>query len=48
MERTANVFDLRFVPEGMEFDTPWRDEATEDLGNYKPVDFKTDVSGMMC
>ncbi|KAJ1030824.1 hypothetical protein NDA18_002054 [Ustilago nuda] len=50
MERTANVFDLRFVPDGMEFpdgeegrDAEFRDEATEDIANYKGVDFKTDA-----
>ncbi len=50
MERTANVFDLRFVPDGMEFpdgeegrDAEFRDEATEDAANYKGVDFKTDA-----
>ncbi len=50
MERTANVFDLRFVPDGMEFpdgdegrDTEFRDEAVEDVANYKGVDFKTDA-----
>ncbi|CDU23795.1 related to ESF1-18S rRNA factor, nucleolar protein involved in pre-rRNA processing [Sporisorium scitamineum] len=50
MERTANVFDLRFVPDGMEFpdgeegrDAEFRDEATEDVVNYKGVDFKTDA-----
>lgn len=50
MERTANVFDLRFVPDGMEFpdgeegrDAEFRDQATEDVANYKGVDFKTDA-----
>ncbi|SPO19832.1 related to ESF1 - 18S rRNA factor, nucleolar protein involved in pre-rRNA processing [Ustilago trichophora] len=50
MERTANVFDLRFVPDGMEFpdgeegrDVEFRDQATEDVANYKGVDFKTDA-----
>ncbi|TKY90436.1 hypothetical protein EX895_000434 [Sporisorium graminicola] len=50
MERTANVFDLRFVPDGMDFpdgedgrDAEFRDEATEDIANYKGVDFKTDA-----
>ncbi|EPQ32267.1 uncharacterized protein PFL1_00464 [Pseudozyma flocculosa PF-1] len=50
MERTANVFDLRFVPDGMEFpdgedgrDAEFRDETTEDVGNYKGVDFMTDA-----
>ncbi|EST09815.1 hypothetical protein PSEUBRA_000202 [Kalmanozyma brasiliensis GHG001] len=50
MERTANVFDLRFVPDGMDFadgeegrDAEFRDEATEDAANYKGVDFKTDA-----
>ena len=50
MERTANVFDLRFVPDGMEFadgedgrEAEFRDEATEDVANYKGVDFKTDA-----
>ncbi|KAJ9476997.1 Pre-rRNA-processing protein ESF1 [Pseudozyma hubeiensis] len=50
MERTANVFDLRFVPDGMDFpdgedgrDAEFRDEATEDAAHYKGVDFKTDA-----
>ncbi|PWN48443.1 hypothetical protein IE53DRAFT_389365 [Violaceomyces palustris] len=50
MERTANIFDLRFVPDGMDFPdgeggrpVEYRDEAHEDAGNYKGVDFKTDA-----
>ncbi|SNX81499.1 related to ESF1 - 18S rRNA factor, nucleolar protein involved in pre-rRNA processing [Melanopsichium pennsylvanicum] len=50
MERTANVFDLRFVPDGMDFpdgehgrEAEFRDVATEDAANYKGVDFKTDA-----
>ncbi|TFK41218.1 hypothetical protein BDQ12DRAFT_679099 [Crucibulum laeve] len=44
LERSANVFDLSFVPEGMTFDGEPRDEATEELSaNYKGVDFVTDA-----
>ncbi|PWN18476.1 hypothetical protein BCV69DRAFT_285102 [Microstroma glucosiphilum] len=54
MERTANVFDLRFVPDGMEFpshpisegDDGWRDEAKpgiDDNVTYKGVDWATDA-----
>lgn len=52
MERTANVFDLRFVPDEMDFpaaqggEEGWRDEAREgdEVGTYRGVDFRTDVS----
>ncbi|KAG8930247.1 pre-rRNA-processing protein esf1 [Tulasnella sp. 418] len=42
-ERSANVFDLSYVPDDMMFDEEFRDEATQDLGNYAPVDFVTDA-----
>ncbi|PWN40471.1 hypothetical protein IE81DRAFT_368259 [Ceraceosorus guamensis] len=51
MEKTANVFDCRFIPEEMEFPhhqggvDGWRDEANENthasLSAYKGVDFTT-------
>ncbi|KAF7793336.1 hypothetical protein EIP86_004448 [Pleurotus ostreatoroseus] len=44
LERSANVFDLSFVPDEMKFDDEFRDEATEDIsGSYKPLDFTTDA-----
>ncbi|KAJ3538086.1 hypothetical protein NM688_g6570 [Phlebia brevispora] len=44
LERSANVFDLSFVPDNMTFDDQFRDEATEDIsGPYKPLDFATDA-----
>ncbi|KAI9629335.1 hypothetical protein KEM48_013082 [Puccinia striiformis f. sp. tritici PST-130] len=43
-ERTANIFDLSYVPDHMEFDEDdlW-DECTSDSNDYKGVDFSTDV-----
>lgn len=50
MERSANLFDLRFVPDDMEFPdgedgrpAEFRDEATEDVKNYRGLDFRTDA-----
>lgn len=44
-ERTANVFDLSYVPDGMVFEDEdvW-DECTEAKLDYKGVDYVTDVS----
>ncbi|MBW0531834.1 hypothetical protein O181_071549, partial [Austropuccinia psidii MF-1] len=43
-ERTANIFDLRYVPEEMTFEeNDLHDECTEDVSNYKGVDFSTDA-----
>lgn len=43
-ERTANIFDLSYVPDDMTFDDEdlW-DECQEDCNDYKGVDFSTDV-----
>lgn len=46
-EATANVFDLRFVPDDTVFDNEPTDVATSagvDLQAYKPIEFVTDVS----
>ncbi|KAI0082298.1 hypothetical protein K474DRAFT_1655677 [Panus rudis PR-1116 ss-1] len=44
LERSANVFDLSFVPNDMTFDDEPRDEATDDLNvPFKPLDFTTDA-----
>ncbi|KAF5390243.1 hypothetical protein D9757_002977 [Collybiopsis confluens] len=44
LERSANVFDLSFVPNGMTFDEVPRDEATEDKGaSYRSIEFVTDA-----
>ncbi|KAF9457452.1 hypothetical protein BDZ94DRAFT_1202746, partial [Collybia nuda] len=44
LERSANVFDLSFVPEGMVFDDACKDEVTaESTSNFKPIDFVTDA-----
>ncbi|TFY67132.1 hypothetical protein EVJ58_g1807 [Rhodofomes roseus] len=42
LERSANVFDLSFVPDDMTFDDEPRDEATDDLSiPYKGLEFVT-------
>ncbi|KAF5374810.1 hypothetical protein D9758_000334 [Tetrapyrgos nigripes] len=45
LERSANVFDISFVPEDMAFEDEPRDEAAEEntSANYKAVDFVTDA-----
>jgi len=43
LERSANLFDLSYVPEDMQFDDAPRDEATHDEG-LAGLDFTTDVS----
>ncbi|KAF9284722.1 pre-rRNA-processing protein esf1 [Mortierella alpina] len=42
-ESSANFFDLRYIPDGMEFDDKPRDEAFGAPENYKPNDFATQV-----
>ncbi|KAJ3551020.1 hypothetical protein NMY22_g53 [Coprinellus aureogranulatus] len=42
LERSANVFDMSFVPDGMEFENEPRDQATEDdAATTKGIDFVT-------
>ncbi|KZT55960.1 hypothetical protein CALCODRAFT_498029 [Calocera cornea HHB12733] len=41
LERTANVLDLRYVPDHMEFDEAPREEAVEDNGLTRALDFQT-------
>ncbi|KAL0581637.1 pre-rRNA-processing protein esf1 [Marasmius crinis-equi] len=44
LERSANIFDISFVPDDMTFDDEPRDEATEDPETtYKAVEFVTDA-----
>ncbi|KAK7064269.1 Pre-rrna-processing protein esf1 [Favolaschia claudopus] len=44
LERSANIFDLSFVPDEMAFDQECRDEALEDTStNHKGIDFVTDA-----
>ncbi|KAK7059015.1 pre-rRNA-processing protein esf1 [Paramarasmius palmivorus] len=44
LERSANIFDISFVPNDMTFDEEPRDEATEDAETgYKAVEFVTDA-----
>ncbi|KIJ45262.1 hypothetical protein M422DRAFT_75247 [Sphaerobolus stellatus SS14] len=45
LERSANLFDLSYVPNEMSFDEEVRDEATEDTTglNFKGVEFVTDA-----
>lgn len=42
-ESTANIFDLRYVPDGMDFDDKPQDECSELPKNYKPMQFSTDA-----
>lgn len=42
-ESTANMFDLRYVPDEMEFDDEPKDECDSLPKNYKPVSFSTDA-----
>nr|XP_018263187.1 uncharacterized protein I303_04680 [Kwoniella dejecticola CBS 10117]OBR85345.1 hypothetical protein I303_04680 [Kwoniella dejecticola CBS 10117] len=43
-ERTANIMDLSYVPDGMEFaDDEVRDEATKEAKGYRGNDFVTDA-----
>ncbi|CAI4059024.1 pre-rRNA-processing protein ESF1 SKDI_04G5750 [Saccharomyces kudriavzevii IFO 1802] len=42
-ESTANMFDLRYVPDGMTFDDAARDECTSLPKNYRPHQFSTDA-----
>ncbi|EJD04071.1 uncharacterized protein FOMMEDRAFT_121565 [Fomitiporia mediterranea MF3/22] len=47
LERSANVFDLSYVPDDMTFDDDFRDEATPTTEStnttYKGLDFSTDA-----
>ncbi|KIM32676.1 hypothetical protein M408DRAFT_20048 [Serendipita vermifera MAFF 305830] len=43
LERSANVFDLSYVPEDMEFDDDFRDEAQFESSSYQPLNFATDA-----
>ncbi|KZW02680.1 hypothetical protein EXIGLDRAFT_744513 [Exidia glandulosa HHB12029] len=43
LERSANVLDLSYVPEDMTFDDECRDEAMEEVADFKAVDFTTDA-----
>lgn len=42
-ESTANIFDIRYVPDGMDFDEKPKDSCTELPKNYKPLQFSTDA-----
>lgn len=42
-ESTANIFDLRYVPDGMDFNDEPKDSCTELPKNYKPLQFSTDA-----
>ncbi|KAK3829461.1 MAG: hypothetical protein JOS17DRAFT_685836 [Linnemannia elongata] len=42
-ESSANFFDLRYIPDGMDFDDIPRDEAFGAPENYKPNEFTTQV-----
>ncbi|CAN0918852.1 ESF1 homolog [Linum grandiflorum] len=41
LERSSNFFDLRFIPDSMEFKHPPRDIATEAPVSYEGIDFHT-------
>ncbi|KAG6814076.1 hypothetical protein H0H92_003123 [Tricholoma furcatifolium] len=45
LERSANVFDLSYVPDDMTFDDDFRDEATDCNSDttFKSIDFVTDA-----
>ncbi|CAL3971519.1 hypothetical protein PZA11_007971 [Diplocarpon coronariae] len=40
---SANIFDLRFIPDGTEFDDRPRDECERVPAGYKPIEFVTDA-----
>ncbi|KAH8678934.1 hypothetical protein BGZ60DRAFT_402168 [Tricladium varicosporioides] len=40
---SANFFDLRFIPDGTDFDDKPRDECTSVPSGYRPTDFVTDA-----
>ncbi|KAF7886383.1 hypothetical protein EAF00_010486 [Botryotinia globosa] len=40
---SANFFDLRFIPDGTEFDDEPRDECEQVPAGYKPTEFVTDA-----
>ncbi|KFH63270.1 hypothetical protein MVEG_10680 [Podila verticillata NRRL 6337] len=42
-ESSANFFDLRYIPDGMEFEDQPRDESFGAPENYKPNEFTTQV-----
>lgn len=42
-ESTANYFDLRFIPDDVEFNDTPRDECSHVPGNYTPQEFSTDA-----
>lgn len=42
-ESTANMIDIRYVPEGMEFHDVPRDQCDSIPKNYKPLNFSTDA-----
>lgn len=44
-EQSANVLDLRFIPDGMSFEQQPRDTATEVPSNYVPPTFATRALG---
>jgi hypothetical protein len=44
LERSANLFDLSYVPEDMKFDDEFREEARFESSSYQPLNFATDVS----
>ncbi|KAH7102151.1 hypothetical protein BKA62DRAFT_700356 [Auriculariales sp. MPI-PUGE-AT-0066] len=43
LERSANVLDLSYVPEDMDFSDEHRDEAIEEQSDFKAVEFATDA-----
>ncbi|CAO3678742.1 unnamed protein product [Umbelopsis vinacea] len=42
-ERSANFFDLRYIPDEMTFEDQPRDAATHAPENYKPLEYVTDA-----
>lgn len=43
-EASANFFDLRFIPDNIEFEDPPKDECIRIPINYRPNEFVTDVN----
>ncbi|KAF8337528.1 uncharacterized protein EI90DRAFT_2910021 [Cantharellus anzutake] len=43
LERSANIFDMSYVPDDLVFDNDFRDECTEEPSVLRKLDFSTDA-----